>query len=75
MVPNRDDIVGFLERDPSRAYCNDCLKEALGMSAVEVTMSTEHLVDTEDERVEVGYGWCSECRHRDFVVKARHTAA
>jgi hypothetical protein len=74
MGPKREDIVSFLDRDPTRAYCNDCLREALGMSAVEVTMTTENLVDTDDERVEVGYGWCSECRQRDFVVKARHTA-
>ena len=71
MSPKRDQVIQFLEKDPSRAYCADCLRQALELSPVDVTMSTVNLADTRDDRVEVGLGWCSECRRRDQVVRAR----
>jgi len=71
MVPKRNEIVRFLQKDPSRAYCDDCLKEALGISATDVTMSTANFADQRDDRVSVGYGWCSACRNRDRVVQLR----
>ena len=59
MVPKRDEIVRFLQKEPTRAYCDDCLRDALGLSGVDVTMSTANFADQRDERVAVGYGWCS----------------
>jgi hypothetical protein len=73
--PKRDEIVAFLETDPSRAYCDECLRQALGFSAVDVTMSTADLADSLDERVNVAFGWCSACRKRDRVVQFRSTTA
>jgi hypothetical protein len=71
MVPKRDEIVRFLQKDPTRAYCDDCVKRALGLSATDVTISTANFADQRDDRVSLGYGWCSECRTRDRVVQLR----
>ena len=75
MVPKREHIIELLEKDPKRAYCNDCLIRALGLSPLDVTMSTANLADPGDKRVEAGYGWCSDCRRRDFIVRSRPSAA
>jgi hypothetical protein len=75
VVPKRDEIVRFLQKDPTRAYCDDCLQQALGLASVDVTMTTANLADQPDERVVAGYGWCSECRKRDRVVQSRSGGA
>jgi hypothetical protein len=64
MVTKRDEIATFLKKEPTRGYCDDCLKQALGLSATDVTMNTANFADLQDERVAVAFGWCSECRKR-----------
>ena len=73
MGSNRDAIATFLDRDPSRALCDECLGQALGVSAPEVTMSTTNLAEMRDLRVDVRFGWCSECRRHDRVSQSRTT--
>jgi hypothetical protein len=42
----------FLQK-ATRAYCDDCLRGALGLSGVDVTMSTANFADQRDEGVAV----------------------
>lgn len=74
MAPKRDEIATFLESDPSRALCDECLGQALGFSVPDVTMSTTDLAEARDRRVDVRYGWCSECRRHDRVSQSRADA-
>ena len=75
MVPKRNQIVGFLDKNPGRSFCDDCLTEALGFSPVDVTMSTANFADARDERVIARFGWCSQCSRHDRVVASRKKAA
>jgi|RhiMetdeSRZDD1v2_1073273.scaffolds.fasta_scaffold4782857_1 hypothetical protein len=70
MAPKRDDIVKFLEKHPTQAYCDECVRQALALFGVEVTMSTNNFAAKGDDRVVVASGWCSECRKRDRVVRS-----
>ena len=74
MVPKRNQIVGFLDKNPGRAYCDTCLEKELGFSPVDVTMSTANLADARDPRVLARYGWCSGCQRHDRVVQSRQKA-
>ena len=71
MTTKGNEIVRFLEQEPSRAYCHDCLEKALDVSAMALTISTMNLADTNDDRVDVRMGWCSECLRREQVTQAR----
>jgi hypothetical protein len=68
MSPYHDAVLAFLNQNPG-PFCDPCLAEQLGLSSLDVTMTTLNIGEQQTLGVSVDLGYCKRCRRMDRVTR------